>query len=86
MSEWSTDDDQFIRRNTGRMSDAEMAAILGRSPASVTIRRSRLGVSRAKPTAKGMTPEQVLWAKMHPEHREAGLILLMHREGPLDVA
>jgi hypothetical protein len=38
---WTEDEDRFVRENLGRFSDAEIAAVLGRSEQAVKIRRQR---------------------------------------------
>ena len=76
-----------------RSSSVTEVAVTMRIPASTAAAMAKrmglptlpMGEVRAMPVPgrpKGMTPEQVLWARMHPEHPEAGLILLHHAEGP----
>lgn len=94
-------EDAYITAHWQTTTDADMAFTLGRPVNSVADRRHKLGHSRREVPAlregrsyagiprpgqpKGMTPEQVLWARAHPEHREAGLIQIFHREGPQGV-
>lgn len=48
MPKWTQKEEDYLRRNLGRMSNAEIGQVLGRSRSAVNSKRIQLGLSRSK--------------------------------------
>jgi len=59
INRWTDEDLEFVRKNLGRMSPAEIGARLGRSPVAIKIKRTRLGWPPASKQQNELTACQI---------------------------